>query len=313
MEKLSWNNYGMLQPFFENRTEILKFAALPTFLIKFGYLYEIKDEILYLYRKGSMYGNKFEFLGFPPFTLNNEYKTEEEKLRDVLHEIPVILSEEELLRYKISKKDYKVTIKDLEFIYPLNNYRDLKGKKWHKWRVAFKSLQRDFTVENIFSNDIIDNSFFRVAVQNKFYPELLEVVKDWSTTNKQYAGLRLYLDDFFSLRLFDSLLTVFTNRNTENIQFFVITQKIGLNSVFICDWKSIARDISYNINKAVLLMLVDYYKEQGDNLSFNIGFGRTKELKKAKSILRPSMLRKYKVTAKRRCKKHGQQKSKKVS
>ena len=33
MEKVTWANYGELQPYFAVRKEILRFAALPTFLI----------------------------------------------------------------------------------------------------------------------------------------------------------------------------------------------------------------------------------------------------------------------------------------
>ena len=300
MEKLSWTNYGVLQPFFENRTEILKFAALPAFLINHKYDYEVVDEVLYIYRQGSFYGRKYFFMMFPPLTRNNDYKREEYLLKEELKAIPVILSKEELERYNISKKDYKTTLRHSEFVYPLNYYMDISGGKHRKWRQALRGTVRDYETEFMLSADLKHNPLYVGMLKQSIYPELIAITTDWSERKGSYRGLNSFLDDFFAFKLPNSALMFLRDRKDNKVVYFEITQKIAKNTIIMCDAKSLIDNVSYRPAKALIIKLAKFWFVKNRNQYFNAGLGRNKGIRDAKRMLRAEMLDLYTVKSKER-------------
>ena len=63
MEKITWDNIGQIEPFLMTRGNILDFTTNPVFLVRRKYLYEIYEDVLFIFRKGSFYHAKYFFLG----------------------------------------------------------------------------------------------------------------------------------------------------------------------------------------------------------------------------------------------------------
>lgn len=293
MEKITWDNIGQIEPFLMTRGNILDFTTNPVFLVRRKYLYEIYEDVLFIFRKGSFYHAKYFFLAFPPFAMG-DIVTEKLNLLKTLERIPVVMTEYDMVRYNIKKKDFRFTSKSSQYIYDLDNYHDLTGKSWHKWRVASRSLDRDFVAETIHSDDINQDYFFRSSVRQKILPEILELIQNWTEHNKRYPFLDNYIHQFFDVKMKNTVLMFF--RRDGRIEYYVITQKIG-STVFILELKSIVRDVSYSMNKAVLLKLVSYWSCNTKTF-FNIGRSKNKGMGNYKKALRPNMMRIFKVEKK---------------
>ena len=282
MNKITWSNFGEIQPYFINREDVFKFAASPTFMISHNFEYEIENTVLYIQRKGQFYGRNFCHFSFPPLTLDADYKLEKLILSDVLDYMPVILTDRDIVKFNILKREYTISHKDNEYLYKLTNYLDLVGKDWRRWRFAQHSIKRDYYTTLV------------TKIDNVVYNELLDFLKLWVKQNKGHKDLNSYLSNFYNGKI-DGVLLMFRSEKDAEIKYYELVSKVSKNTLIMLDAKTLDKKVTFCFNKASLSILAHYFLSWNKEIYFNAGISISANNAISKQLYKHELLKIYRV------------------
>ena len=136
MNKILHENYNEIAPYLHCRGETLQWALSKIWMIQSPFFYEIKNNILFIYKISKFYGKPVMYLVTAPKTLDNDYEAEYRALTEVNKEFDINLTSEEVKLYtqynpKLSKQ---AKPKFREFCYDVQTYDNMVGKEFKNLR-----------------------------------------------------------------------------------------------------------------------------------------------------------------------------------
>lgn len=262
IQKITIENYDDIYPYSCARKEILQYWHDQAWLIKRPYFYEIKDNVLYVFK--NVYFQKYVFLAMPPMTMECDYEKEYELMLN--SEYDCVYSSEWIKN--IETPIESVIEKDkIEWIYNPKTYNSLQGKKFGNWRNAINYLNKNgykFEFLEYDNNDIFQSNY----ILNVLVPEFDKISNEWEVIKNKKAS-----DKYIWTSLLSHLknVRIMTLKDQNNrIISYNISQLLG-NTVIYSYEKS--RENAHNSQmKAIHYNFCHYWeKEVNENIYLNRG------------------------------------------
>lgn len=293
-QRLSMANFGEVVPYFQARQEILHSWYEQLWLIRDKSWYEIRDEVLYVYKDKQFYGRKISYLTFPPMTLDWDLEKELELLKAELQSQPAVVSTTDLENYSElrDKSTFKLQTKQNQYVYHTADFPDeLTGKPWRKWRYVLNRFETDGYTMEVYVGD---------EAPPEIWPEIREVVQEWTKHKKRYPVIFLWIDNFYRLAG-TPVVFIFRDKNGVVVGY-TINQAgcYGLNTVQYSDEKYSRERIppTFSFLKGVHVKICQWWRDYfGHDVYLNKGRDVDTGMKDAKGALRPyDDFRIYKLT-----------------
>jgi len=225
-------------------------------------------------------------LYIPPIDKNQDSE-KELKYINLMSNIGIntILSEEDIDRYGLDKKDYKEIATFTEYIADSELLCSLEGKTFKKLRYTYnKYIKSDFAT--LFTHDKINKSMFI---------DVVSLVKEWVTRHIAKHD-RVWSNPVKSISMYnkyqyDNIFQFVAISDNTDLLCYEVTEHINKNQVLsTIGHRSYTKGLEYNfINESILIAGVQNLQhELGHNFLINLGaVGFDNNLKKQKMKYKP--------------------------